>query len=473
MSHVHLPVVEVRSSLRADGSRNWVHPADVSGRFNTGRRAGFWALVAVWLALPWIKINGNPSLFLDIEHRKFFLFGATFNAQDIWLMFFLLTGVAFGLLYLTALLGRVWCGYACPQTVFMEGIYRPIERFVEGSREHRIRRDAGGLTFDKAWRKAAKHLIFVAASVFVAHIFLSYFVSVPLMFAMVRRSPSEHPEAFAWAMGTTAFFYLNFAFFREQLCLIVCPYGRLQSALIDDDSIGIGYDQKRGEPRGKAKQEGVGDCVDDNRCVVVCPTGIDIRNGLQMDCIACSACVDACDDVMDRLHRPRGLVRYDSLNGLRGGKTKILRPRVYLYTALMIAGVLAFGLALQKHRDFEANILRLPGLPYVVDAGKVRNSFELHLVNKRPGAELYEISAEAAPGLAFVIASPSVTLQSLGEARVPVFITNDQSQKIGDFPVHLFVHRRGAPDAEKITVHAKFVGPWTKPREHDEHEHGH
>jgi cytochrome c oxidase accessory protein FixG len=472
MSNVHLPVVEVQSSLRTDGSRNWVHPADVSGRFNTARRAGFWALIAIWLVLPWIKINGNPSLFLDIEHRKFFLFGATFNAQDIWLMFFLLTGVAFGLVYLTALLGRVWCGYACPQTVFMEGIYRPIERFVEGPREKRIRRDAGDWNFDKIWRKAAKHAIFLVASVFVAHMFLSYFVSIPRVFEMVRRSPSEHPEAFAWAMGTTAFFYLNFAFFREQLCLIVCPYGRLQSALIDDDSIGIGYDAKRGEPRGKAKKEGVGDCVDCNRCVVVCPTGIDIRNGLQLDCIACSACIDACDDVMDKLHRPRGLIRYDSLNGLRDGKTKILRPRVYLYTALMIAGMIAFGLALRKHKDFEANILRLPGLPYVVDDGKVRNSFELHLVNKRPGTETYEISAEPASGIAFVIANQSVTLESLAQARVPVFITNDQSQKIGDFPVHLFVHRKGAPDTEKITVNAKFTGPWTKPQKHEEHEHG-
>src|SRR5262249_7424521 len=162
-----------------------------------------------------------------------------------------------------------------------------------------------------------------------------------------------------------------------------------------------------------------GDCVDCNRCVVVCPVGIDIRNGLQMDCIACTACIDACDDVMDRLHRPRGLVRYDSQKGLGGGKTKILRPRIYLYTALLLAGVFAFGLALRKHKDFEANILRLPGMPYVVDAGKVRNSFELHLVNKRPGAETFEIGAEPAPGLAFVIASPTVTLGSLAEVRVP------------------------------------------------------
>ncbi|MFT3765723.1 MAG: cytochrome c oxidase accessory protein CcoG [Minicystis sp.] len=460
MNHVHLPVLENRSSLRTDGKRNFVHPADVRGRFNTGRKIGFWALIAVWLALPWIKINGQPTLFLDIEHRKFFLFGATFNAQDIWLMFFLLTGVAFGLVYLTALLGRVWCGYACPQTVFLEGIYRPIERLVEGSREQRIRRNAGGFTFDKAWRKVAKHGLYVLASVFVAHIFLSYFVSVPKVFEMVRHNPADHPEAFGWAMGTTAFFYGNFAWFREQLCLIVCPYGRLQSVLIDDDSLVIGYDQKRGEPRGKAKQQGVGDCVDCNRCVVVCPTGIDIRNGLQLDCIACSACVDACDEVMDKLHRPRGLVRYDSLNGLRGASKRVLRPRVYVYTALMIAGLCASTLAFRQHKPFEANILRLPGLPYVVEDGKVRNSFELHLVNKHPGTESFEITAEPAPGLTFVIASPAVSLESLAQVRIPVFVTNDQSAQRGDFPVKIHVRRKGAPEGEQSLVTAKFVGPW-------------
>jgi cytochrome c oxidase accessory protein FixG len=459
MSHVHLPVVEVKSSLRTDGRRNFVHPADVKGRFNTGRKIGFWALIAIWLALPWIKVKGNPALFLDIEHRKFYLFGATFNAQDIWLMFFLLTGVAFGLVYLTALLGRVWCGYACPQTVFLEGIYRPIERLVEGPREKRIRRNAGPWTLDKTWRKVVKHALFVVASVFVSHIFVSYFVSVPKMFEMVRRSPSEHPEAFAWAMGTTAFFYGNFAWFREQLCLIVCPYGRMQSVLIDDDSLVIGYDDKRGEPRGKAKQEGVGDCVDCNRCVVVCPTGIDIRNGLQLDCIACSACIDACDDVMDRLERPRGLIRYDSLKGLRGEPTKIIRPRMIIYTVLLLAGMAAFTFALRKHKDFEANILRLPGLPYVMEAGKVRNSFELHMVNKRGGEETYEIKADPMPGLSFVVATPEVTLPSLGQARVPVFVTNDQTAKRGDFLVHLTVHRRGAPDTERVSVKAKFVGP--------------
>ncbi|APR76673.1 Type cbb3 cytochrome oxidase biogenesis protein CcoG, involved in Cu oxidation [Minicystis rosea] len=459
MNRVRLPVVAPRSSLRSDGRRNFVHPADVHGRFATARRIGFWALIGVWLALPWLRVSGRPALFLDVEHRRFYVFGATFNAQDIWLVFFLLTGLTFGLVYLTALLGRVWCGYACPQTVFLEAIYRPIERLVEGPRETRIRRDKAPWTLENIVRKGVKHALYLAASIFVAHLFLSYFVSVPKVLEMVRRAPAEHPEAFAWALGTTVFFYGNFAWFREQLCLIVCPYGRLQSVLIDDDSIIIGYDERRGEPRGKASDPNAGDCVDCQRCVVVCPTGIDIRNGLQLDCIGCSACVDACDEVMDKLHRPRGLVRYDSQNGLQGRATRILRPRLFLLTALLCAGIFASGLAFRRHQGFEANILRLPGLPYVVERGEVRNAFEIHLVNKLPEAETFEITAEPSPGLTFVIASPTVTLASLSETRVPLFVTNDQSVTRGDFVVRLKVRRRGAPEAEPSLVTARFVGP--------------
>src|SRR4051812_2281060 len=185
MKPVHLPMADdVQSSLRADGSRNFVHPADVHGRFTKARRGVFYALIALWLSLPWISIGHHPALFLDLEHRRFYLFGATFNAQDIWLVFFLLTGVAFGLVYLTALLGRAWCGWSCPQTVFLEGIYRPLERLIEGPREKRLRRNAGPMTWEKALRKAVKHLVFLVASVFVAHIFLSYFVSVPKVLEM-------------------------------------------------------------------------------------------------------------------------------------------------------------------------------------------------------------------------------------------------------------------------------------------------
>ncbi len=301
-------------SLGRDGKHKRPYPADVSGRFVTRRRIVYGALISLWVALPWIPIHGHPAVFLDVDRRQFFLFGLTFNSQDVWLLFFLLSGVGFGLLFATAVLGRVWCGWACPQTVFLEALFRPIERLFQGPRNVALRRAASGVTFDRAWRTAATHAAYVLAAALVAHVFLAYFVSLPKVFAMVRTRPGAHPEAFAWMVITTAVMYANFAFFREQLCVVVCPYGRLQSVLLDDDSLVVGYDEQRGEPRGKAKTA-KGGCVDCNRCVVVCPTGIDIRDGLQLDCIACTACIDACDEVMDKLSRPRGLVRYDSLRG--------------------------------------------------------------------------------------------------------------------------------------------------------------
>jgi cytochrome c oxidase accessory protein FixG len=458
---LHLPVAQTTatSSLNTDGSRTFVQTADVRGRWNTARRVGFYALIAFWAVLPWIKIAGQPAIFVDVEHRKFFLFGATFNAQDIWLMFFLLTGTAFALLYATAVAGRVWCGWACPQTVFLEGFYRPIERLVEGPREKRIKLHKGPFTLEKAVKVAVKHAIYLVLSVFVAHVFVSYFVSIPRLWDMMRHHPSEHPEAFAWAFCVTALLYGNFAWFREQLCIIICPYGRLQSALVDDDSITIGYDEKRGEPRGKVGAEGAGDCVDCKRCIVVCPTAIDIRNGMQLDCIGCTACIDACDEVMDKLQRPRGLIRYDSLNGLTNKTKRFLRPRLYVYTFFGLLGLAVATFAFKKHVDFEANVLRLPGLPYVVDAGKIRNSFEIHLVNKRGGKERFVIEPEAVKGAEFVVPLKEIELESLANAHAPLFVLIDSAEFKGDFPVTVRVRRVGGDEGGNIVAVAKFLGP--------------
>lgn len=459
---VHLPVVDNRSSIRNDGSRNYVHPADVHGRFTRARNAVFAALIAVYAIIPWVRINGRPAVQIDIEHRRFFLFGSTFNAQDIWMMFFLLTGVGFALVSLTAVAGRVWCGWACPQTVFLEGVFRKIERLIQGSREKRLRRNAGPFTFDTFWRKALTHALYLLGSLLLAHVFLSYFVSLPELFRMVRANPAAHPEAFAWAVGITAVLYFNFSWFREQTCVVLCPYGRLQSVLIDDDSLVIGYDVARGEPRGKAraKAEGTaGDCVDCNRCVVVCPTGIDIRNGLQMDCVACTACIDACDEVMDKLHRPRGLIRYDSLHGLRGEARKFVRPRLGIYAVLGLLGLLVATFALRRHMDFEANVLRLPGDPYVVEDGVVRNAFQIHLVNKSGGRETFDVTPRARPETTFVMPMREVTLGAMAGTELPVFITLPARAFHGDFQAEIAVHRRGAPASETIVVRAPFIGP--------------
>jgi cytochrome c oxidase accessory protein FixG len=463
MSVTRLPVIQPAAAtretgaVRGDGRRPRIVPADVRGRFDRGRRVVFAALIGLWAALPWIHVRGAPAVFLDVEARRFFLFGATFNAQDAWLLFFLLSGVGFGLVYATMLAGRAWCGWACPQTVFLEGVYRRIERLVEGPREKHLRRDAGPLTFDRVLRKAAKHGLFLAASLFVAHIFLAYFVSLPRAFAMVRSSPGAHPEAFAWVLAVTALAYGNFAWFREQFCVVMCPYGRLQSVLLDDDSLVVGYDMKRGEQRGK-KGQATGDCVDCNRCVVVCPTAIDIRDGLQLDCVACTACIDACDDVMTRLGRPRGLIRYDSTNGLRGSPRRIVRPRFVLYSVMLLAGGVVALLATRTRTDFEVLASRLPGAPYTLDAGNVRNAFDLHVVNKRGERAVFDVRAETPAGVEAIVPIARVEIAPLGATHLPLFLTMPQAQFTHDAKVSVRVAREGAAATDVIVVPITFLG---------------
>ena len=296
MARVRLPVVQGTGALLVDGSRPRIIPADVTGQLTWARRFVALALLGLAGSLPWIHVRGAPALFLDIGARRLFAFGATFNAQDGALLFLLVSGLGFSLVLVTTLFGRLWCGWTCPQTVLMDTIFRPLERWIEGSREARLRREAGPWTASRVVRLAVKHALFALAAIALAHGVLAYFVTAPGVFAMVARAPLRHLEAFTWTTAIAVIIYADLALFREQLCLGVCPYGRLQGVLIDDDTITVGYDARRGEPRGKAGHV-EGDCLDCHRCVVVCPTGIDIRNGSQLDCVACAACVDACDDV--------------------------------------------------------------------------------------------------------------------------------------------------------------------------------
>lgn len=451
-------------SLGKDGRRRRPYPADVSGKWIKLRRVAYYLLIALWAALPWIPINGNPAVFLNIERRQFFLFGATFNAQDIPLMFFLVSGFGFALVYATALLGRVWCGWACPQSVFIEGIFRPIERLINGPRNTALKREKGPASFDRAWRKVATHALYLVAALFVAHVFVAYFVSLPKLFSMVRHAPKEHPEAFGWMLAITALFYIDFGIFREQFCVVMCPYGRLQSVLLDDDALVIGYDEKRGEPRGKAAkakatedEKKKGDCVDCGRCVVVCPTGIDIREGLQLDCIACTACIDACDEVMDKLNRPRGLVRYDSLRGLRGEKHRVLRPRIYVYSVLLVIGLVVATFMMRRREPFEANLLRLPGIPYTRENGKIRNGFEIHLVNKQSTPMHFDIkpSPEMTDhDLDLLIPLASVDVEPLGSRRVPVFVTMDESRFKASKPIIVRIES----GTSTVDARAMFLG---------------
>jgi polyferredoxin len=486
------PAIWQLGSVKADGSRNALHPADVRGRYLARRRALYAALIAFYVALPLVPVGGHPAVHLDVAARRFYLFGQTFNAQDLWLLLLVLTTAGFALLFVTAWLGRVWCGYACPQTVFLEGVYRRVERWVDGPRERRLKAQGAPWTAGRLAREGVKHGLYLAISWALAHVALAFFVSYAELRAMVVEGPAAHLTLFLWSMGVTGALYLNFAWFREQLCIAVCPYGRLQSAMTDRDSLIIGYDARRGEPRGRAlprapsqaraageaiaarlsaaASSGLdtaasapasaparGDCVDCARCVVVCPTGIDIRHGLQMECIGCAQCVDACDEVMGKLGRPAGLIRYDSLRGLAGEGRRVVRPRLLAYGALLLTSTAALGAGLVTRTPFEANLLRRQGAPYGLDGALVRNQLELHLVNKNPGPTTFAVSVESPVPAQVVLPAPEVSVGSLESTHVPILVALERGHL--SRPVLLTVRVRDAASGEVREVQTRFVGP--------------
>ena len=337
----------------------------------------------------------------------------------------------------------------------------PIQRWLEGPRERRLHRNAGPWTLEKLGRKGAKQVIFAALAFLIAHVILAYFVSLPRAFEMVRHSPGAHPEAFLWAAGLTLALYVNFAWFREQFCVVLCPYGRLQSVLTDPQSLFVGYDVRRGEPRGKKGTEGAGDCVDCRRCLVVCPTGIDIRKGTQLECIGCTACIDACDDVMARLDRPRGLIRYDSLEGLSGRPRRIVRPRVIAYTILLVIGATVAAFAARGRTNFEANLLRLQGAPFTLTGDEVRDSLDLHIVNKVAAPRTFHVEVTPVDGMQVMLPVATPAIPSLGSAHVPLFLTMPRARVHGNFAVQITV--RSEDGAPPIQVAGTFVGPTAGP----------
>ncbi len=454
----HSPRREELTSINQDGSRHIIHPADARGVFTLARKIVGSVLILLYASLPWIPINGYPAVYLDTEQMRFHFLGLTFASQDLWLAFFLISGLGFGLFYVTALAGRIWCGWACPQTVFLEHVYRRIERWIEGEASARKRLDRAPLGGERIFKRGLKHFAFVLVSLGLAHMFMAYFLSVPNLWQMMRQSPGENWGVFLFVFVYSGFLYFNFAWFREQLCIIICPYGRLQSALIDDNSLVIGYDEARGEPRGKASQEGAGDCVDCNRCVQVCPTGIDIRQGLQMECIGCAACVDACDAIMDRLKRPRGLVRYDSERGLSGQKTQIVRPRIILYTVLLFIGAAVFEFSLRGVSEATVTAWRVSGPPYYLDESHVRNQFFVRVTNKRNEDRSYRIVFENLPSSAEASGvDEQFLIEGNGEALRTIVIRSPREGFSGPFGAEIRVL---SEEDEAIAFQKiNFIGP--------------
>lgn len=453
------PTLETLSTIHSDGSRKFVHPADVHGRFTKLRKLVALALLLVYVALPWIPINGYPAVFLDVQERRFHFAGLTLATQDLWVGFFLITGLAFSLFYVTALFGRLWCGWTCPYTVFLEHVYRRIERLIDGDATARRRLEDAPWTAAKITRRVLKHGAFLFVSAVIAHIFLSYFVSLKKLYEMMKGPPSEHLLAFGVVMFLTGALYFAFSWFREQFCIILCPYGRLQSALTDDHSVVIGYDKVRGEPRGKVGST-TGSCIDCRRCVQVCPTGIDIRNGMQLECIGCAACVDACDDIMIKLKRPTGLVRYDSHVGLHGGKTKIIRPRILFYTCLLLLGAGVFLFSASHISSMSASAVRMVGAPFYVADGVLRNQFLVRVINKHnsPSSYRLEIVGEMPPEMKVAGFVETLQLPPLGEEQKTLVLSLPESAFKKSFKLQVKVTDDLHGDSVTTRV-MEFLGP--------------
>jgi len=418
------------SSMRPDGSRITIRTADVKGRYLFWRRVVFAVLIGLYVAAPLAPINDNPAIFLDVAQRQFFLFGKTFNAQDFWIVLLFALVFVFSILFVTAWRGRIWCGWLCPQTVFLEALFRPIERWVEGSREQYLKAALKPWGVGKLFRFVVKHALFLLASAFVAHASVAFFVSVPAYIEMIKAGPLAHLSPFIWTVALTVLFHFNFAWFREQFCVVLCPYGRMQSVLHDQDSVVISYDYNRGEPRGKLAKPKPGeeapkqgDCVDCNRCIYVCPTAMDIRGGLQMECLACAQCIDACDEVMKKLKKPPGLIRHASHQELTIGKRRFFRPRMFIYAAAILIALSALSFSLAKRQSFEVLIVRPSGFaPWIFEGSTVYNQYELHLVNKQPKTIQYSIDASFLPDAKVIVGTPRLEVDAFSSARVPVRI---------------------------------------------------
>jgi cytochrome c oxidase accessory protein FixG len=422
----------VLPTLNVDGTRRWMRPKLFEGRFLRRRRALAWMLIGLFTVLPYLRMGGKPVILLDVVNRHFILFGATFLPTDTVLLMLLLVGLFIAIFLMTAIYGRVWCGWACPQTVYMEFLYRPIERLIEGG--PRAQRDLDGRRL--APRRLLKYALFGVLSMFLAHTFLAYFVGIEALRHWITRSPFEHPAAFLVMTGTMALMFLDFGWFREQVCVVACPYGRFQSVLLDRRSLIVGYDARRGEPRGHlARRAGggtpagtSGDCIDCGACVVTCPTGIDIRDGLQMECIHCTQCMDACDSVMDRIGRPRGLIRYSSRDELGGAPRRILRPRVVLYPLLLIAVWGMLGWALTHRAGADVTVLRGLDSPFkLLPSGDVSNQIRVKIVNRADGDRRYLIEIADGEGLHLIAPDNPLAVEAGHAATATVFVTAPRS----------------------------------------------
>lgn len=442
------------ATVDEQGKRIWVYPKKPKGRFTNMRTVLSWVLLAFLFGMPFIKFNGEPFLLFNVIERKFILFGIVFMPQDFHLFgLAMLTLLVFIVLF-TVVFGRLFCGWVCPQTIFMEMVFRKIEYWIEGDASAQRKLNAAPWTSEKIIKKTGKLTIFFLIAVLVSNTFLAYIIGLDEVIKIATEPVSQHLGGFiAMIIFSFAFFFV-FSYLREQVCVAICPYGRLQGVLLDHNSIVITYDHVRGEPRGKIRKEKkaagspvsdiassvtqaaaeakpLGDCIDCKLCIHVCPTGIDIRNGTQLECVNCTACIDACDEVMDKVNRPRGLIRYDSHNGIIEKRRRIFTPRVIAYS-IFLTVLLGLNFAfLGSRTEVEAIILRTPGLMYQkVDEQHISNLYNYEVVNKTGSDMPVEFKA-VTDGAEIKLVGQAPTAKAGDVAKGGFFIIMDKSKTDG------------------------------------------
>ncbi len=456
-----LPQLDSRvlSTLNADGSRRWISPREVRGRFWRARAIVGGTLIVIFSALPWLSIRGKPPILLDLAARQFTFFGLTLQPTETLLFALFMLAVFVAVFLLTAIFGRVWCGWGCPQTIYIELLYRPIERFFIGARANKSALPV------PAWRLLAMYGTFLLLSAHLSNTFLAYFVGTNQLVGWTLRSPTEHPVAFGFFAGTVALMMFDFAFFREQLCTIVCPYGRLQSVLLDRDSLLIGYDTARGEPRAKAAARReraadapAGDCVDCKVCAQVCPTGIDIRDGLQLECVNCAQCIDACDEIMLKIGKPRGLIRYTTQNRLAGGARRRVRVRLIAYPLLLTAIVTLLVTLLVRREWALVEQARMTGVNFTILAdGAIASPVRLLIENRTDESGEFILTASAtAP---FQGGAPRVRIDANGASTVDFSVISAADDFHGGRRIDAV--RVASSGGFKKTIPITIAGPFT------------
>ncbi|MFM2340743.1 MAG: cytochrome c oxidase accessory protein CcoG [Pseudomonadota bacterium] len=452
-----------------------IYPRAVEGYFAKWRWALVWLTQIVFYGLPWLMWNDRQAVLFDLVSRRFYLFGLVLYPQDLIYLTGLLIISAYGLFLFTAVGGRLWCGYACPQTVYTE-IFLWFEHRFEGDRAQRMKLDAGPWTAEKIRRKGAKHLAWVLFALWTGFTFVGYFTPIHTL-AAEAMTLGFGPWEWFWVLFYAFATWGNAGFMREQVCKYMCPYARFQSAMFDKDTLIISYDAERGDPRGSRskktdpKSKGLGDCVDCGVCVQVCPTGIDIRNGLQYECIGCAACIDACDGIMDKMNYPRGLIRYATQNGLQEHFSRaqmwrrVLRPRVLVYTAILVLIVAAVGASIWLRTPFRVDVVRdRASLARIVDDGRIENVYRLQIMNAGEQPHRYRIAVTGLPQLRV---DPAAEIEvGAAEARwVTLSVQADfevaNQAGPGSHEIHFDIARVDAPDQAPVIVREKstFIIP--------------